>query len=218
MSNTQDSILISLDQEMTERKTQDNNIHVKISNESVDRAENDAMCRIKIAEESAKRAEQHSKLSIRLSESEVKESAENSKLHLKILELENKVNKMSFGKMEPKREEPKREEPKREEPKREEPKKTLFEIAQDREAYVLLQALKNAELEELFKSPGNITVFAPTDEAFAKIPPSNFAEILSDKDKILQILNNHVASGKTFVKDAILCLNFSVSSKLILLT
>ena len=35
MSNTKDSILISLDQEMTERKTQDNNIHVKISNESV---------------------------------------------------------------------------------------------------------------------------------------------------------------------------------------
>ena len=97
MSNTKDSILISLDQEMTERKTQDNNIHVKISNESVERAENDAMCRIKIAEESAKRAEENSKLSIRISDSEVKESAENSKLHLKILELEDKINKLSFG-------------------------------------------------------------------------------------------------------------------------
>ena len=104
MSNTKDSILISLDQEMTERKTQDNNIHVKISNESVERAENDAMCRIKIAEESAKRAEENSKLSIRISESEVKESAENSKLHLKILELEDKINKLSFGLKEEKEE------------------------------------------------------------------------------------------------------------------
>ena len=105
-------MIIKLDQEMTERKTDDNKIHTKISHESVERAENDAMCRIKIAEESAKRAEQNSKLSIRLSESEVKESGENSKLHLKILELENKVNKMSFEKMEPKKEEPKKEEPK----------------------------------------------------------------------------------------------------------
>ena len=38
MSNTQDSILISLDQEMTERKTHDNKIHTKISHESVHRA------------------------------------------------------------------------------------------------------------------------------------------------------------------------------------
>jgi len=106
MSQTKDSMLINLDKEMTERKTDDNKIHTKISNESVHRAENDAICRIKIAEESAKRSEQHSKLSIRLSESEVKESGENSKLHLKILELEDKINKMSFGKMEPKREEP----------------------------------------------------------------------------------------------------------------
>ena len=105
MSNNKDSILISLDQEMTERKTQDNNIHVKISNESVERAENDAMCRIKIAEESAKRAEENSKLSIRISDSEVKESAENSKLHLKILELEDKINKLSFV---TKKEEPKK--------------------------------------------------------------------------------------------------------------
>ena len=50
MSQTKDSILISLDQEMTERKTHDNKIHSKISDESVKRAENDAMCRIKIAE------------------------------------------------------------------------------------------------------------------------------------------------------------------------
>ena len=96
MSTTQDSLLISLDQEMTERKTEDNNIHVKISNESVKRAENDAICRIKIAEESAKRAEENSKLSIRISDSEVKESSENSKLHLKILKLEDKINKLSF--------------------------------------------------------------------------------------------------------------------------
>ena len=97
MSGDKDSILVSLDQEMTERKTEDNNIHVKISNESVKRAENDAICRIKIAEESTKRAEENLKLSIRISDSEVKESAENSKLHLKIFELEDKINKLSFG-------------------------------------------------------------------------------------------------------------------------
>ena len=38
MSNTKDSIIISLDQEITERKIEDNNIHVKISNESIKRA------------------------------------------------------------------------------------------------------------------------------------------------------------------------------------
>ena len=47
--------------------------------------------------------------------------------------------------------------------------------------------MKNAELEELFKSPGNITVFAPTDKA-----------------KIFQILNGHVVSEKLFVKDTLL--------------
>ena len=41
-------MLINLDKEITERKTDDNKIPTKISNESVHRAENDAICRIKI--------------------------------------------------------------------------------------------------------------------------------------------------------------------------
>jgi uncharacterized surface protein with fasciclin (FAS1) repeats len=43
---------------------------------------------------------------------------------------------------------------------------------------------------------GPFTVFAPTDEAFAKLPEGTLEALLADKDKLTQILTYHVVPGK----------------------
>ena len=50
---------------------------------------------------------------------------------------------------------------------------------------------------ECFSTGGPFTVFAPTDEAFDRIPRDTLAEILKDKDVLGPILRRHVIPGKT---------------------
>lgn len=65
----------------------------------------------------------------------------------------------------------------------------------------LATALKAAGLVETLKGPGPFTVFAPTDEAFAKVPKADLDALLADKAKLTAVLTYHVVSGKVMSKD-----------------
>jgi uncharacterized surface protein with fasciclin (FAS1) repeats len=67
----------------------------------------------------------------------------------------------------------------------------------------LAAALKAADLVSALKGPGPFTVFAPTDEAFAKLPKGTLEDLLKpeNKEKLKAILTYHVVSGKVLAKD-----------------
>ncbi len=60
----------------------------------------------------------------------------------------------------------------------------------------LVAAVTEAGLVETLSGPGPFTVFAPTDEAFAKLPPGTVESLLKDKAKLTSILTYHVVAGK----------------------
>lgn len=60
----------------------------------------------------------------------------------------------------------------------------------------LVTAVKAAGLVETLKSPGPFTVFAPTDEAFAKLPPGTIQTLIQNIPQLTRILKYHVVSGK----------------------
>lgn len=68
----------------------------------------------------------------------------------------------------------------------------------------LVAAVKAADLVDTLKGPGPYTVFAPTDEAFAKLPPGTVEGLLKpeNKDKLKAVLTYHVVSGKVMAADA----------------
>jgi len=65
----------------------------------------------------------------------------------------------------------------------------------------LATALQAAALIEALKGPGPFTVFAPTDEAFAKIPAATLTALLADKKKLTKVLQAHVVPGKVMAAD-----------------
>ena len=69
----------------------------------------------------------------------------------------------------------------------------------------LAAALKAADLIETLKGKGPFTVFAPTDEAFAKLPKGTVEDLLKpeNKAKLAGILTYHVVAGKVEAKDAV---------------
>ncbi|MFN7020521.1 MAG: fasciclin domain-containing protein [Phycisphaerales bacterium] len=69
----------------------------------------------------------------------------------------------------------------------------------------LIAACKAADLAGVLSGPGPFTVFAPTDEAFAKLPPGTLDMLLKpeNKDTLASILKYHVVSGRVFSPDAV---------------
>ena len=65
----------------------------------------------------------------------------------------------------------------------------------------LAAALTAAGLIDTLKGKGPFTVFAPTDEAFAKIPKADLDSLLADKAKLTAVLTYHVVPGKVMAKD-----------------
>jgi uncharacterized surface protein with fasciclin (FAS1) repeats len=65
----------------------------------------------------------------------------------------------------------------------------------------LVTALKAADLVKTLKGKGPYTVFAPTDEAFAKIPKADLDALLADKEKLSAVLTYHVVAGNVMAKD-----------------
>lgn len=60
----------------------------------------------------------------------------------------------------------------------------------------LAAALTQAGLIDTLKSAGPFTVFAPTDEAFAKVPKAQLEALLKDKEALIKVLTYHVVKGK----------------------
>jgi uncharacterized surface protein with fasciclin (FAS1) repeats len=65
----------------------------------------------------------------------------------------------------------------------------------------LATALQAAGLVDTLKGPGPFTVFAPTDEAFAKLPKAQLDALLADKAKLTAVLTYHVVPGKVMAAD-----------------
>ena len=65
----------------------------------------------------------------------------------------------------------------------------------------LAAALTAANLIDTLKSSGPFTVFAPTDEAFAKLPAGTVESLLADIPKLTAILTYHVVAGKVMAAD-----------------
>ncbi len=67
----------------------------------------------------------------------------------------------------------------------------------------LAQLLGDAGLVGTLQGPGPFTVFAPTDEAFAKVPAATLEALAKDKAKLKSVLLYHVVAGKVMAADAL---------------
>src|SRR5690348_14288997 len=67
----------------------------------------------------------------------------------------------------------------------------------------LVKAIKTAELVDTLKGKGPFTVFAPTDEAFAKVPKETLDALLKDKKALTGVLIYHVVPGKVMAADVV---------------
>jgi transforming growth factor-beta-induced protein len=86
----------------------------------------------------------------------------------------------------------------------------IVDIAvQDGRFKILVTALKAAGLVDTLKGNGPFTVFAPTDDAFAKLPPGTIDDLLKpeNKPKLIKILTYHVTAGPALTKADILARN-----------
>lgn len=80
--------------------------------------------------------------------------------------------------------------------------KNIVETAVDSGKFnTLVAAVKAAGLVETLSGDGPFTVFAPNDDAFAKLPEGTVEGLLKDKDKLTAILTYHVVSGKYKASD-----------------
>jgi uncharacterized surface protein with fasciclin (FAS1) repeats len=84
------------------------------------------------------------------------------------------------------------------------PSKTVVEIAAGAEDFsTLVAAVKAAGLVETLSGKGPFTIFAPTNEAFAKLPAGTVESLLKpeNKEKLVGILTYHVVAGKVMAAD-----------------
>jgi uncharacterized surface protein with fasciclin (FAS1) repeats len=67
----------------------------------------------------------------------------------------------------------------------------------------LVAAVKAAGLVDTLKGKGPFTVFAPTDEAFAKVPKEKLEALLKDKEALTAVLTYHVVPGKVLASEVV---------------
>jgi uncharacterized surface protein with fasciclin (FAS1) repeats len=82
--------------------------------------------------------------------------------------------------------------------------KTIADVAAtDSQFSTLLSAAKAAGLEDELASPGPITVFAPTDAAFAALPPGKLDDLMKPENKaqLEALLKHHIVAGKVTSTD-----------------
>src|SRR5687767_995148 len=86
------------------------------------------------------------------------------------------------------------------------PGKGILSVAQASGNFTTLtRAIEAAGLTETLKDQGPITLFAPTDAAFAKLPAAELEALLQpeNKDKLTRILGMHVVNGAALDTDAL---------------
>jgi uncharacterized surface protein with fasciclin (FAS1) repeats len=84
--------------------------------------------------------------------------------------------------------------------------KTVVEVAvANKDFSTLVAAVKAADLVETLSGAGPFTVFAPTNDAFAKLPKETLEDLLKpeNKKKLAGILTYHVVPGKVMAKDVV---------------
>lgn len=82
------------------------------------------------------------------------------------------------------------------------PKPNLLETLQnDGRFTTLIAALQATGLDGVLASGGPFTIFAPTDEAFAKLPPGTVASLLANPDALKQVLLYHVVNGEQSARE-----------------
>ena len=67
----------------------------------------------------------------------------------------------------------------------------------------LVKAVQEAGLIETLQQEGPLTVFAPTDEAFAKLPDGTIETLLNDKERLTEILTYHVLADKVMSNEVV---------------
>ncbi len=83
-------------------------------------------------------------------------------------------------------------------------KKDIVDTAIEAEQFqTLVKLVQEAGIVEALRGEGPFTVFAPTDEAFAKLPKAQVDALLKDKEALKQVLLYHVVSGKVMSKDVV---------------
>lgn len=81
---------------------------------------------------------------------------------------------------------------------------TVLDVAKEKGNFTTLaKAIEVAGLQDALSGNGPVTIFAPTDEAFAKLPPAQLEALLrpENKDQLVKILTNHVVPGKALETD-----------------
>lgn len=67
----------------------------------------------------------------------------------------------------------------------------------------LVKAVQAAGLVDTLKGPGPFTVFAPTDEAFAKLPAGTLDSLLANPEQLKKVLTYHVVADKLMASDVV---------------
>lgn len=86
-----------------------------------------------------------------------------------------------------------------------EARKDIVETAVDAGTFTtLLNAVQAADLVETLKGPGPFTLFAPSDGAFARLPPGTLHDLLKPENKaqLVALLSHHLVAGKLMAADA----------------
>jgi len=81
---------------------------------------------------------------------------------------------------------------------------TVLDVAKQKGNFnTLAKAIEVAGLQDALNAQGPVTIFAPTDEAFAKLPPEQLESLLrpENKDQLVKILTRHVVPGKALEAD-----------------
>lgn len=73
--------------------------------------------------------------------------------------------------------------------------------ATDRSFKTFVTALESTKVAATLKNSGPYTVFAPTNDAFSKLPPGTWEKLSRDKEKLAQVLAYHVIPGKVTVSE-----------------
>ncbi|MFO7677339.1 MAG: fasciclin domain-containing protein [Thermoplasmatota archaeon] len=68
---------------------------------------------------------------------------------------------------------------------------------------ILISTVQEVGLEDVLRSDGPYTMFAPTDEAFSKLPKKTLKFLLQDKERLTEILTYHIIYGAKKSKEVI---------------
>ena len=77
------------------------------------------------------------------------------------------------------------------------PKATVLEAVESAGVFkTLAQALRDAHLDDMLNESGPFTLFAPTDDAFAKMPSADLRALLADPPRLRALLSSHIVASK----------------------